>query len=227
MRRIAVLAFSTLFMAWVAVELQAEEARFKAYPAGIAHLEVESHIDVVFRSAPPDPLKPCSDPSNQPCETLVMRGTLTVLRQGPEPSDEVGKFEIRQEVIMAETRGRSSVLGKDLVLRQSATRRTLGKTIQKSAGSDFPADSSFEVFIEISALNDGGFPTVSNTEPIRVSGVITQIPPIGTPFAHKPGVATPLRDGNGQILAWTMLGKKDPKAVISQMPLIKAPGLEE
>ncbi len=120
-------------------------------------------------------------------ETLAVTGPIAILRNDPyNPDDD--HMTIDTEIISMSLTGTSSLLGPITVV-QSPTRPSIGAIRQQAISHDFPADSFFDVFIEIQT--DGPYSTYHNDEPMRVSATIDRIPPLGT---YPSEVPVPLKD---------------------------------
>src|SRR5436190_16328837 len=86
---------------------------------------------------------------------------------------------IQTQITHMDLQGSNSAFG-PLHIRESPSRPSLGQIRQQSPGADFPADSFFDVFIEMD-MPDGT--TLHNEQPIRVSSAIHGIPPINDPYS--------------------------------------------
>ncbi len=126
---------------------------------------------------------------------ISAEGPFVVERGEPRPDGGVNVIDV--EIVQMELVG-SSPLG-PVVIRESPLRQSRGQIRALSPESDFPADSFFDVFVEI----DLGEQTVFNDEPIRLQAVITEIPPrisVYRSFAQPPVIPL-LARGTGQLVA--------------------------
>ena len=126
-------------------------------------------------------------------ETLTVTGRIEIERNDPyNPDDD--HMTIDTEIVAMSLTGTSSLLGPITVV-ESPTKLSTGAIRQQAISNDFPADSFFDVFIEIQT--DGPYSTYHNDDPVRVSATIDRIPPFG---AYPSGAATPLKDEGGNIV---------------------------
>ena len=124
---------------------------------------------------------------------LTLNGPTDVRRSDPGDSDGDGLMDIRTEITAMNLVGMSPA--GPVTLRQSQTRASRGVVEQQSKGADFPADSFFDVFVEIEVA---GLGRVHNEEPVRVEAVIDAIPPTLAYYRPTKPLAVPLLDANGQ-----------------------------
>lgn len=126
-------------------------------------------------------------------ETLTVRGPMQIQRGDPyNPDDD--HMTIDTEIISMSLTGTSSLLG-PITIIQSPTMPSTGSIRQQAISTDFPADSFFDVFLEIQT--DGPFSTYHNDDPVRVSATIDRIPPMGTYPSEGP---IPLKDEEDNIV---------------------------
>ncbi len=100
---------------------------------------------------------------------LSAEGPFVVERGDPRP--EGGSNVIDVEIVQMNLTG-TSPLG-PVRIRESPTRRSVGRIVALQEESDFPADSFFDVFVEIQ-IGDTQF---ENRTPIRMQAIINEIPP--------------------------------------------------
>ncbi len=100
---------------------------------------------------------------------ISAEGPFVVVRQDPRPEGGVNVIDV--EIVQMELTG-SSPLG-PVTIRESNTRRSTGQIRARQDFPDFPADSFFDVFVEIEL----GDVRLENRDPIRMEAVITEIPP--------------------------------------------------
>lgn len=115
-------------------------------------------------------------------ETLTVTGSMRIQRGDPyNPHDD--HMTIDTEIVEMSLTGTSSLLGPITVV-QSPTKPSNGSIRQKIISNDFPADSFFDVFLEIQT--DGPASTYHNDDPVRVSTTIDFIPPLGAYTSEAP-----------------------------------------
>jgi hypothetical protein len=126
-------------------------------------------------------------------ETLVVKGPTTIARGNPyDPGD--GRIKIDTEIVSMSLVG-ASAYGPMTVV-ESPAKESDGEVRQKTAGVDFPADSFFDVFIEIQTMMPPPLNVLYNDDPVFMSAVITTIPPWNTTYAGPPeSVALKAQDG--------------------------------
>jgi hypothetical protein len=117
--------------------------------------------------------------------------------QRGEPRDAGGLQVIDTELLSMNLSG-VSPMG-PLMLRESPTLPSHGQVKQRSAGADFPADSFFDVFFDISL--DGGQHWQPVQDPVRMEAEITAIPPILAYYRPPQPIAVPVIGPNGQTVA--------------------------
>jgi len=118
-------------------------------------------------------------------------GSLTMDTSEPFEDGATGKWTIDTEIVSMQLVGEAPELGK-IVLRQSSMQASLGNIAQQTpGGEDFPADSFFDIFveIEIEGIPPEIVPPLFNMDPIRVQTFpvlpVTDIPPIGTKYFQE------------------------------------------
>jgi hypothetical protein len=133
---------------------------------------------------------------------VTLNGPTQVERKNsPADGDSNGRDDIDTEILALELEGTSS-LGL-VTVRQSSSRDSLG-AIEEQANDtsnqvDFPADSFFDVFVEVSIPGVG---TLHNVDPIRMQCVINEIPPILCFYEPPPGDPIELLDDQEQVVAF-------------------------
>ena len=123
---------------------------------------------------------------------LTLNGPTTVKRGAPLDSNGDGRMEIPTEILAMSlvAHGPTGMT----TLTQSPTKPSLGQVVQQSPGVDFPADSFFDVFVELEVT---GLGRLHNGEPLRMQTAITAIPPILAYYQTPAATAVPLLDANG------------------------------
>jgi len=107
-------------------------------------------------------------------ENITAKGPTTVSRSNPyDPGD--GRIKIDTEIVSMNLVGSSYYIG-PITIIESPSKKSNGTIQQKTAGIDFPADSFFDVFIEIQTIAG----TFHNDDPKRMNATIYQIPPYGS-----------------------------------------------
>ena len=106
-------------------------------------------------------------------ETVVLEGPMLVLRSDPQDADDDGLVDIETEIVELTLTGASSF--GPIEVRQSPERRSMGMVEQQQPGQDTPADSFFDIFLEVEILDIGlvGF----HEEAIRMEAVLVEFPP--------------------------------------------------
>jgi hypothetical protein len=137
------------------------------------------------------------DLGNSGSERLLLNGPTTVQRSDPYTPLTSTVKTIDTEILSMDLVGQSPTLG-TLRLRESPTRPSTGKVTQQRPGSDFPANSFFDVFVEI----DTSLGTLHNEEPIRVqcsASGLRSIPPLFDIFLMPPQAGPiPLLNSQGE-----------------------------
>ena len=127
-------------------------------PAGIDEFDSSAIITIDLTS------------SGGPETTVTLVGPTRIDRSDAfDPGD--GRRIIETDIPSMELRG-NSALG-PVTLRESSRRQSSGVIRQQTAGQDFPAESFFDVFAEVTT--DVG--VFHNEDPIRLQTVIDEIPP--------------------------------------------------
>ena len=129
---------------------------------------------------------------NQPV-FLTLNGPSTVMRSDPHDSDGNGRMTIDTELVAMDLTG-PSPFG-SLHLRESPSRPSLGQIRQQTAGQDFPADSFFDVFVEM----ETPLGLLHNEQPVRMTAAIGSLPPILDVYQQQPGTV-PILTENGQVV---------------------------
>ena len=106
-------------------------------------------------------------------ETVELEGPMLVLRGDPQDADGDGLVDIETEIVELTLTGTSSF--GPIEVRQSPERRSMGQVEQQEPGQDTPADSFFDIFLEVEILDIGlvGFNEVA----IRMEAVLIEFPP--------------------------------------------------
>lgn len=117
-------------------------------------------------------------------ERLLLNGPTTVQRGDPHFPPSANNKTIDTEILSMDLVGQSPKLG-SIRLRESPTRSSVGTVTQQTPGVDFPANSSFDVFVEI----DTALGTLHNKQPIRIqcaASGLRGIPPLFDVFLMPP-----------------------------------------
>jgi hypothetical protein len=129
-------------------------------------------------------------------ETITAKGPTDVLRSDPyDPGD--GHIKIDTEIISMNLVGMSTHIG-PITIIESPSKASTGAIQQQTAGIDFPADSFFDVFIEIHTTLPSPNGILHNDDPKHMSTVINQIPPLGSTYEGP--IPIPLKDEQGTII---------------------------
>ena len=126
---------------------------------------------------------------------MTLNGPTDVRRSDPADVDGDGLMDIQTEILAMNLVGTSPA--GPIFLRESPTRASLGRVEQQSPGADFPAQSFFDVFVE---LEVAGLGSVHNEQPIRVEALIDAIPPTLAYYRPPQPLAVPLLDANGRLV---------------------------
>ncbi|MEI2692019.1 MAG: LamG domain-containing protein [Anaerolineae bacterium] len=121
-------------------------------------------------------------------EHITLNGAAQMLRGDPHDSDNDGRMEIETEMVALNLTGASS-LG-TLKVRESPSRPSHGRIVQQAPGVDYPADSFFDVFFDISW--DDGVSWLPLQQPVPMVAVIQAIPPILAHYQSPPSLAVPI-----------------------------------
>lgn len=127
--------------------------------------------------------------------TLLTTNGPTVVRRG-EPYDAGGHSAIDTEILAMNLTGMTP-LG-PVGVRESPTRASVGKIQQQTPGADYPADSFFDVFVEL----DTGMGMLHHQEPVRMEAVIHDIPPILALYRTPQLLQTPIRNQQNQVVGY-------------------------
>lgn len=126
-----------------------------------------------------------------PTLTVTVAGPTIVERSKPyNPGD--GRMTIDTEIVSLHLTGMTA-LG-PVVVRESSFRESTGQVTQQTPGEDFPADSFFDVFVEI----DTPLGTFLNKDPILLQAVIDSLPPFQKEYTPPPFIGVPLYTTNGR-----------------------------
>jgi hypothetical protein len=127
----------------------------------------------------------------------------TVLRGDPGDADHDGLADIQTEIVSMELKGKLFGLpitikaGSDFALRPS-----IGAVEQQAPGVDFPADSFFDVYIELDGTPYGPLrnypPNAPSLDPIHMSATIHGLPPYGDTYRSS-GADVRLWDSSHQV----------------------------
>ena len=142
---------------------------FGPFAAAEVRMKTVSPITVVARGDPPPNVAlDLSDEINQPNEEIAFTGYIIIRRGNPVHRAD-GRWEIPQMIQEADTVGYSQLLRSRVQIIQDPQMASVGKTIQKTAGIDFPADSYFNVHFVFRALDVPEFPELRNSSRINVA----------------------------------------------------------
>jgi len=118
---------------------------------------------------------------------IPLTGRIEVLSLDPLVNPVTGQRSIQTEILSMDLRGIDPVFG-DVTLRAGTgfgLPATLGGVTPLVLGSDFPAQAFFDVFFEVDIPFVG--PPLTNPIPLRIEGVIQEIPPKATELRSQPG----------------------------------------
>ena len=128
-------------------------------------------------------------------ETVELEGPLLVKRGDPQDEDGDGKVEVPTEILEMALSGTASF--GPVTVRESPDRESKGMVEQREPGQDAPADSFFDVFVEIDIEDITNF-TVHNEEPLRMEATLTDLPPAeGDEYLDAQGRPLPIFTESG------------------------------
>ncbi len=107
-------------------------------------------------------------------ETIDLEGPALIKRGDPGDSDGDGLADIETEIVSMELTGTHPLLG-PVTVSQDPERPSMGMVEQQERGQDFPADSFFDVFVEVQ-LQDMNLVAV-NEDSLRMEATLTALPP--------------------------------------------------
>lgn len=105
---------------------------------------------------------------------VVIRGPTSVDRKEPKRNPD-GRWQIETEIISMDLTGH--ILGMPIQIRESPEKHSTGIIRQITPGEDFPAESFFDVYVEIQTPLPRPFNIIYNKEPVIMSNIIDYIPP--------------------------------------------------
>jgi hypothetical protein len=125
------------------------------------------------------------NPANQ--VDIPLAGDTTVKRLAPNDADGDGRKQIPIEIISLSLQGIMPTTGDPVLMRENANLHSLGMVEDRTpGGQNFPADSFFDVFTELSL--DGGQTWMYTQDPVRMQNArILGIPPIGSEYRSAGG----------------------------------------
>ena len=106
-----------------------------------------------------------------PVVSATVKGP-TRIRRGDPMQQSDGRNVIDTEIVSLDLTGGTTSF--PITVRESSTRESSGIIRQQTPGVDFPADSFFDIFVEI----DTPLGVVHNKQPVRLGAVINAIPPL-------------------------------------------------
>jgi hypothetical protein len=128
-------------------------------------------------------------------EIITANGPTTVARSSPyDPGD--GHIKIDTEIVSMNLVGNSAYIGQITII-ESPSKKSNGTIQQLLAGVDFPADSFFDVFVEIQTM----LGILHNDDPAVMYAEISSIPPWGSNYTSPP-FHIPLKDQNETIVGY-------------------------
>lgn len=118
-------------------------------------------------------------------ETVTVNGP-TMVYTWPSDTLPDGRNKSKTQILSMNLVGNSSYIGPITVVVAPLPKVSNGTLLQLSPGVDFPANSSFDVYIEIQTV----FGTFHNDDPVFMSAIINEKPPWGTNYTAAPGLIT-------------------------------------
>jgi len=132
-------------------------------------------------------------------ETITAVGPTNVSRSNPyDPGD--GRIKIDTEIVSMNLAGTSVNIG-PIVVIESPSKASNGTVQQLSRGVDFPANSSFSVFVEIQTTLSFPFRVLHNDDPVFMNAIIYAIPPLGSIYKSSPE-PIPLKNEQDNIIGF-------------------------
>ena len=138
-------------------------------------------------------------------DTIFVTGPTIIQRSDPMVDPVTGDHFIETEIVEMQLQGTGQRLG-HIVIQQSFNMPSLGeiRDVNPDPYYDFPAESYFEVFIEVFTELPVA-PVLHNEIPLRISTVIDCIPPYGNPYEHELETGgIPLVDPTGVTVAFIL-----------------------
>jgi hypothetical protein len=130
-------------------------------------------------------------------ETMTAEGPTNVTRSNPyDPGD--GHLKIDTEIVSMNLVGTSSHIG-PITIVESPSKTSDGTIRQQSAGIDFPADSFFDVYVEIKTALPHPLNALHNNDPVNMYSAIYSIPPLGSTY-ESPEMPILLFDEGGNVV---------------------------
>jgi len=152
-------------------------------------------------------------------DTLELHGPTMVLRgEFVDPGD--GRREISTEIVSLRLSGVSPRLGPVKIV-DSPTLASSGKIKSQTPGSDFPADSFFDVFVKVHVAGET-FVTKTVTR-MTANPPLNQIPPPNGQVYYGPGTVIPLYDLTGTVQIGEILEVEHMVGPTSQWSLPRLP----
>ena len=127
---------------------------------------------------------------------VTVTGTTRVSRGTPYDPDD-GRNKIDTEILSMDLSGRSQ-LG-DITVTQSPYRASVGYIKAKQTDRDYPAESFFDIFVEVDIPGTG---PVHNEEPIPMRAKIDKIPPTDRIYYPPYSVKIPVYDPTGVLVGY-------------------------
>ncbi len=122
---------------------------------------------------------------------ITASGPTIIERSDPAPLPS-GHSQIQTEIVSMHLT--SITPAGPLTVRESHLRDSLGTITELAPGTGFPADSFFDVYVEIEFLGT----TISNLDPVRVQAEIDAIPPFQEEYTPPNVIGVPLYDSTGR-----------------------------
>jgi len=110
-------------------------------------------------------------------ERIELEGPTRVTRSDPQDKDGDGRAEVVTEIVEMELKGTASF--GPLTVRVNPDKSSTGMVEQQEPGKDFPADSFFDVFVQVELPSSGGDNVVLalNEQPLRLEAELSDLPP--------------------------------------------------
>jgi len=143
-------------------------------------------------------------------ETITVNGPTFVSRSDPyNPGD--GRIKIDTEIISMNLVGTSNYIG-PITIIESPSKKSNGAIQQRTAGIDFPADSFFDVFVEIHTTLPSPNKILHNDDPKHMSTIITKIPPSGSTYEGPQAI--PLKNEQDTLIGYMLSTRHKAESIV-------------
>jgi len=116
-------------------------------------------------------------------EVIFVNGPATIQRGSPQTIPSTGIRYIDTQIVSMQLQGNGNLIH-SLGVAIASTPTSTGQIIALDPGSDFPAESFFDVYMELTVTTAQGDLILHTEEPWHIQAEILCIPPVGTPHKH-------------------------------------------